>query len=280
MLQKSIYCMIISALAFTFLNVFVKLLERFDVAQIIFFRSSGSLVFTTSFLIRYNVSPIGNKRKLLLLRAVAGLLSMGLFFAALKQLQMGSAVSLRYIAPIFAMFFAMLFLKEKIKHIQWFFILIAFSGILLMKGFDDNLNTIGLLLILGSALFSGFVFIIIRKIGNHDHPVVVVHYFMLFAAIASGIFSVAFWKNPVGIEWCFLLCLGFFGYVGQLYMTKAFSSGQMNFVAPLKYLEVIFTMVVGLLWLDENYSIWSILGIFLVVLGLVLNTLFKKTESN
>ena len=121
MLQRSIYFMIISALAFTFLNVFVKQLSRFDIPQIIFFRSFGSLIFTTGFLLRNNISAIGNKRSLLLLRAVTGLLSMGLFFAALKQLQMGSAVSLRYTAPIFAMIFALLFLKEKIKKIQWIF---------------------------------------------------------------------------------------------------------------------------------------------------------------
>jgi drug/metabolite transporter (DMT)-like permease len=271
--------MIISALAFTFLNVFVKLLDGFGVSQIIFFRSCGSLIFTTGFLVRNKISPKGNKTKLLLLRALTGLLSMGLFFAALKELQMGAAVSLRYISPIFAMFFAVFFLKEKIKSIQWLFIIVAFSGVLLMKGFDDNLNSLGLLLILSSALFSGLVFIIIRKIGTDDHPVVIVHYFMLLAAIVSGILTIAYWKTPVGIDWIILLSLGFFGYIGQLFMTKAFRTGQMNFVAPLKYLEVIFTMILGLIWLDENYTLWSIVGIFLVLLGLTFNSVFKKTEK-
>jgi drug/metabolite transporter (DMT)-like permease len=276
MSQKSIIYMIISALAFTFLNVFVKLLDRFDVPQIIFFRSFGSLIFTSAFLIRQKISPLGNKKTLLVLRALAGLLSMGLFFAALKYLQMGSAVSLRYISPIFAMLFALIFLKEKVKRIQWVFILIAFSGVLLMKGFNDAMSTIGLLLILGSALLSGLVFILIRKIGDSDHPVVVVHYFMLISAIVSGIFSITYWKSPIGIEWLFLICLGLFGYLGQLYMTKAFQSGQMNLLAPLKYLEVLFTMALGLIWLNETYSLWSLIGILLVLLGLTLNTLTKK----
>lgn len=279
MYKNSIYYMLISTLAFTFLNVFVKLLDRFDVAQIIFFRSCGSLVFTTAFLYRYKISPLGNKRLLLFLRAVTGLLTLGLFFASLKHLQMGSAVALRYFAPVFAILFAMLFLKERIKPIQWLFILVAFAGVLLMKGFDESINSVGLILILGSALFSGLVFIIIRKIGTDDHPVVVVHYFMLFAGIVSGFFSLFYWKSPIGIEWLVLLSLGCFGYVGQLYMTKAFASGQLNFVAPLKYLEVVFTMLLGLMWLDEKYATWSLIGIFLVLLGLTLNTLFKKNQE-
>ncbi|RMA64827.1 EamA domain-containing membrane protein RarD [Ulvibacter antarcticus] len=269
--------MFISALAFTFLNVFVKQLEQFDVPQIIFFRSSGSLIFSLGFLLRYNISPLGNKKALLILRGLAGLISLGLFFAAIKELQLGSAVSLRYTSPIFAMLFALFFLKEKIQPLQWLFIGIAFFGVLLMKGFDNDLNSLGMLFILGSAIFSGLVFIIIRKIGDRDHPVVIVNYFMVIATIVSGIFTFSNWTTPKGTDWFFLLSLGLFGYVGQLFMTKAFQSEQTNFVAPLKYLEVIFTMSLGLIFLDEKYSMWSLAGIILVLTGLTLNTLFVKT---
>lgn len=271
--------MMISALAFTFLNVFVKHLESFNVAQIIFFRSVGSLLFTGWFLARHNIAPLGNKRTLLILRGVAGLLSMGLFFAAIKELQIGSAVSLRYTSPIFGMFFALLFLKEKIKPLQWGFIGIAFLGVLLMKGFDTEVNSLGMLYILGSAIFSGLVFILIRKIGSHDHPLVVVNYFMVISALASGLFTLLYWKTPEGTEWLFLLSLGLFGYVGQFFMTKAFQSAQTNFVAPLKYLEVIFTMVLGLIWFKEIYSTWALAGILLVIVGLSLNTFLKRKES-
>ena len=212
----------------------------------------------------------------MILRGLAGLISMGLFFAALKELPMGSAVSLRYIAPIFAMILAYLFLKEKIKPIQWLFISIAFCGVLIMKGFDNTMNTLGLLYVLGSAFFSGLVFILIRRIANQDHPVVIVNYFMVIATIVSGIFAINYWKTPVGIEWLFLISLGLFGYVGQLFMTKALQSAQTNLVAPLKYLEVIFTMLLGLITFDEKYSVWSLIGIFLILTGLALNTLLKR----
>lgn len=276
MLKKSLQYMILSAFAFTFLNVFVKHLGKFDVSQIIFFRSAGSLFFSIGFLIRHNISPLGNKKTLMILRGLAGLISMGLFFAALKELPMGSAVSLRYIAPIFAMILAYLFLKEKIKPIQWLFISIAFCGVLIMKGFDNTMNTLGLLYVLGSAFFSGLVFILIRRIANQDHPVVIVNYFMVIATIVSGIFAINYWKTPVGIEWLFLLSLGLFGYIGQLFMTKALQSAQTNLVAPLKYLEVIFTMLLGLITFNEKYSVWSLIGIFLILTGLALNTLLKR----
>ena len=268
--------MIVSALAFTFLNVFVKQLQQFEVFQIIFFRSAGSLIFSFGFLLRNKISFIGNKNGLLVLRGVTGLLSMGLFFAAIKELQLGSAVSLRYTAPIFAMIFAFLFLKEKIRPIQWLYITIAFTGVLIMKGFDDNLNSLGMLYIIGSAIFSGFVFVIIRKIGDNDHPVVVVNYFMVISTVICGLLSINHWAAPIGIDWLYLLSLGVFGYVGQLFMTKALQRAQTNLVAPLKYLEVVSTMIIGLILFEEKYTFLSVVGISLVLLGLILNTGMKR----
>lgn len=270
--------MIISAIAFAFLNAVVKYLGDFNAYQIVFFRSIGTLVFTIPFLLKHKISIYGNKKTLLILRGIVGVISMTLFFISLKYLPMGSAVSLRYISPIFAAVFALFILKEKIKHIQWLFFLIAFCGVLVLKGFDTQIGTTGLLLALASAFFSGLVFITIRKIGTDDHPVVVVNYFMVIALLVGGILCIPYWKTPIAWEWALLLSLGIFGYVGQLYMTKALQLAETNKAAPLKYIEVIFTMLIGLSWFHESYTLWSLLGIVLIVIGLTLNTYTKTAK--
>ena len=268
--------MIISALAFTLLNVFVKSLNTFSVYQIVFFRSIGSLFFTIPYLLKNKISFLGNKRGLLILRSIFGLISMTLFFLSLKYIAMGTAVSIRYIAPIFAAFFALIFLKEKVKPIQWLFFGVAFLGVLVIKGFNSELQFEGLIFAFVSAIFAGLVYITIRKIGNDDHPVVVVNYFMIISAVIGGLLAIHGWINPVGKEWLVLMSLGVFGYFAQLYMTKALQVGETNQVAPLKYLEVIFTIILGLVWFKEVYTIWSLVGILLIVIGLTLNVVAKK----
>ncbi|GAA4808577.1 hypothetical protein GCM10023330_14110 [Litoribaculum gwangyangense] len=183
-------------------------------------------------------------------------------------------------APIFAAIFAIFFLKEKIKIWQWLFFFIAFTGVIIIKGFDTEVNSYGLLLVFISAIFSGLVYILINKIGKGDHPVVVVNYFMVIATIVGGLLSINNWVNPVGKEWFMLFGLGVFGYYGQVYMTKAFQVASTNQVAPLKYLEVIFTVLLGVFIFAEIYTVWSLLGIALIIAGLVLNVLYKaKLES-
>ena len=244
--------------------------------QIVFFRSVGSLFFTIPFLLKNKISFIGNKQKLLVFRALAGLTSMILFFKSMTLVSVGTAVSLRYVAPMFAAVFALIWLKEKIKPIQWLFLAVAFLGILTLKGFNTQVNSLGLIFALSSAAFTGIVFILLRKIGEADHPVVVVNYFMIIATFVAGILVIPYWKTPIGIEWLLLLSLGVFGYYGQLYMTKAFQITETNTIAPLKYLEVIFTLLIGIVWFQENYTIWSLLGITLIITGLTLNVFAKK----
>ncbi|WP_346226706.1 hypothetical protein [Lacinutrix venerupis] len=75
----------------------------------VFFRSLGSLFFTIPFLLKNKISLKGNKKTLLVARSVFGLISMTLFFLSLKYIAMGAAVSLRYIAPVFAAFLLYIF---------------------------------------------------------------------------------------------------------------------------------------------------------------------------
>lgn len=271
--------MLISTLAFACMNVSVKYLVHVNAFQIVFFRSITTLVLTMGFLLRHKIPVLGNKRKLLVFRGVAGVASMTLFFMSLKYMPVATAVSLRYLAPILTAVFAVLFLKEKIKPLQWVFISMAFSGVLILKGFDTQVSTIGLILVLCAAVFSALVYVTINKIGKSDHPIVIVNYFMFIATVVGGVLSIFNWKTPVGIEWVLLGGLGLFGLVGQYFMTKAFQSAATSQVAPLKYIEVLFTLLLGTFWLPETYSFWTFLGIGLIISGLILNVVYKERHK-
>ncbi|MFT6931005.1 MAG: drug/metabolite transporter (DMT)-like permease [Sediminicola sp.] len=274
-LGRAIFYMLLSTLGFTFMNVFVKYLVHFNAYELVFFRSLGSLFFTMGFLLQQGIPMLGNQKKLLVLRGLAGVTSMTLFFMSLKYLPVGTSVSIRYIAPIFAALFAVLLLKERIKAWQWVFFLMSFLGVIVLKGFDGQVSFVGLSLAMGAAIASGLVFILINKIGQGDHPVVVVNYFMFIATLVGGVLAIPYWVTPRGLEWLLLLSLGVFGFFGQLYMTKAFQGAKTNLVAPFKYMEVLFTGAIGFFWFNEVYGMWSLLGILLIVGGLVLNVWYK-----
>jgi drug/metabolite transporter (DMT)-like permease len=272
--------MLISTFAFACMNSMVKYLADVSTYQIVFFRSIGSLFFTFGFLLRNKIPIIGKNNTLLISRAIVGSTSMLLFFMSVKYLSIGTAVSLRYVAPIFAAIFAVFLLKEKIKPLQWIFFLISLFGVFVLKGFDNQLNTVGLILVMLASVLSGLVYVIISKIGKSEHPIVIVNYFMVFATILGGVLSINNWVTPKGYEWSFLMSLGVFGYLGQVYMTKAFQSASTNIVAPIKYFEVIYTATIGVFLFGEIYTFYSFLGISLIIGGLILNIWYKSKTIN
>ena len=87
-----------------------------------------------------------------------------------------------------------------------------------------------------------------------------------------------YWEQPTLVEWILFISTGVFGYFGQLYMTKAFQMDSVSRIAPIKYMEVIFTVIIGAILFNEIYTIWSLLGIGMIVLGLILNLVFKNSS--
>ena len=271
--------MLISALAFTLMNVTAKKMADYNAFQMVFFRALWTLVFTLTYLLRNKVTIWGTHKKLLFIRSFVGLTSMTLFFTSLHYLPVGTAVTLRYLSPIFAAIFSIFLLKEKIIPIRWVFFIIAFSGVVILRYADLEMNLIGLGIILASAVFSGFVYISISKIGTKEHPYTIVNHFMMITAMVGGLAALFNWKTPESEDYLPLLSMGVYGFFGQLYMTKALQIASVNKVAPIKYMEVVFTLLVGVSFFGEAYSVWSLLGIALIIIGLMLNLLYKKSNK-
>ena len=277
--NKAIIYMIFSAIAFALMGSVVKYLSTFNVYQVVFFRSVGTLLFTIPLVLKQKVPFFGNNKKWLIIRGITGVISLTCFFQSLNYLSIGTAVSLRYTAPIFAAIFALFFLKEKIKPIQWLLFFIAFLGVLIIKGFGTEVEFLGLFFVILSAIFLGIIFVVIRKIGNTEHPLVIINYFMLMAFTFGGLMSIKYWEQPTLIEWVLFISTGVFGYFGQLYMTKAFQLAETNLVAPIKYLEVIITIIVGTFWFGDIYNGWTLLGILLILSGLIYNIYIKRKTT-
>ncbi len=241
---KAIRYMIFSMMAFAAMNFVVKYLEFYSAWQIAFFRAGGTLFITVPIILRKRISIWGNERKLLISRAIVGTSSLLLYFLAIKMMPLGTCVTFRYMSPIFAALFALWILREKILPLQWIFFFTSMAGVALIKGFDPSLSILGMTFAIISGALSGLVVVIIRKIGDRDDPVVIVNYFMMICTIVGLLGSFNSWIQPAGIDWIMLGLLGFLGFLGQYFMTIAAQMETTDVVAPMKYIEIPFTIFI------------------------------------
>lgn len=268
--------MLVSTAGYSLMNAMVKELSHLPVFEVVFFRSFITVFLCVSILKMQKVPLIGNNQKLLIISALGGVGSMLLFFYTVQNIPFGSAVVLKYLSPIFAAIMAVFFLKEQVRPIQWGFFFISFVGLILMKGFDLRIDNFNLLLGLAGALVTGMTWIVIKKISTSEHPLTVVNYMMVCGTIVAGIYCLFNWQTPSNSDLLLLSIAGVAGFIGQWFITKAFQIELASNVAPLKYMEIFFALIVGWIWFGETYSLLSFVGIGLILTGMLLNVFFAR----
>lgn len=277
--NTGIILMLLATISFTIMQTLVKHLAPMHTYQITFFRSIITSACCFMYLAYYRLSVIGNNQKILIVRAFLGVISMTCFFFTLQWMPFGASVSLKYLSPVFAAIVAYLFLKEKIKPLQWGFLAMALAGVFLLKGFDSRISFWGLVIGLIGAIAGGLIYPLIRHIGKSEHPIIIINYFMFIASIIIGLLMIPYWESPSDQQWVQLLLMGLAGFFAQFFMTKAFQLAEVNLIAPLKYAEVIYALLIGWIWYGELYTVWSLLGIIMIIFAMLLNLKFKQKSN-
>lgn len=274
-IPKGILYMLLATLAFAIMNVMAKELSHLHPMQVVFFRALGTTVFVLPFMLYHKVPVVGGHVKILFLRAVLGVISLSCFFAVVQRIPLGSAISLRYLGPIFGAILAFYFLKEKIVLKQWLSFTIAFLGVIIMKGFDLRIDILSFILVMVSAVTVRGVFVSLRFLGNKEHHLTIINYFMGLCILFS-LFFIGQWTMPVGNTWILVSLIGIFGMIGQVYMTMAFREEEANVLAPFKYMELVYGVVAGYFIYNETYGLLPFLGIALIIVGMIMNVQAKK----
>lgn len=274
--------MIISTACFTMMQGLIKYLpqNRIPTVEQMFFRSIIPAACCAVFMIHNQISFKIKNVKMIWIRSLVGTLSMFAFFYVLPRMPLGTSVTIKYLSPVFTALFAGAMLNEIIKPRQWVYIVMAFVGVLLLKGFDSRVATVDLFIALISAVTGGLLYIILRQIGDDDHPFTVVFYFMLIASGLSAVAMLPYWVTPNFEDSVVFLGIGLFGFVAQIYMTKAFQQkDDANFLAQFKYLEAAYAIVIGYFVFGETYNLLSFVGIVLIFTSLILTIRLKTKEK-
>ena len=261
---------IISSFFFALMNIGVKYLHNIPAYEIVFFRGLVTLIVGYFLIVRKNLNPWGNNKRLLLFRGISGTIALLLYFYTLQRMPLASAVTIQYLSPIFTIIIASWMLKEHARPIQWLFFLVSFAGVIMIKGFDARITTIELLIGVISAVFSGLAYNFIRKLKDYDHPLVVVFYFPLVTVPVVGIYTIFNWVTPEAWDWVIIAMVGLATTIAQIYMTKAYQVEKAANISNFNYLGSIYALAFGYFLFGELINIYGLLGIALIIFGVVM----------
>lgn len=267
--------MLTATAGFAVVNFLVKFLEHIPTSETVFFRSVITLALTATMVIRKGLPFFGNNHFWLLVRGVFGASALILFFYTLKELPMATATTVQYLSPVFTVVIAIFLIGEKVRPVRWIFFAIAFAGLLLMEGFQEKPNWTFLWIGVISAFLSAVAYNAIIKCKDTDHPFTIVMAFPLVATPVTGIWAMYEWVTPQGIDWLYLILIGIFTQIAQVFMTMALHAEKASVITPFKYLGTVYALVLGYLFFDESFTLMSLFGMLLVIASVISNALIK-----
>jgi len=278
-LTKGVRAMFLSTLAFFLANVFVKQVAHIPAMETVFFRCLIASALCFYGLRGEKGAIVGQNHAVLLLRGIFGTTALYCFFLTLQQMPLASAQTIQYLSPIFTATIAIFVLKESVKLPQWFFYAIAFSGVLLIERFDERISPFYLAVGILSAFCSGVAYNLVRSLRGKEHPLTVVLHFQLVGLVV-GFFSLFFqWETPQGWDWFYLLLVGVFSQLGQIFLTRALQSERVAGVAIINYTGLVYALTFGWFIFGEPQTVISLAGMMLVVLGVLMSLFYGRKRQ-
>lgn len=83
--------------------------------EVVFVRCFVSMLLCFTIVFRDKLDWKGSNRKLLLARGMFGTTALYTFFITLREMPLGTAVTIQYLSPVFTTIIAIFLLKEKVK---------------------------------------------------------------------------------------------------------------------------------------------------------------------
>jgi drug/metabolite transporter (DMT)-like permease len=278
-LSEGISQMFLSTLAFALANVFVKQVSHIPVMEVVFFRCAIAAVFCLAGLQRAGASFIGANHTYLFLRGFFGTVALALFFLTVQNIPLATAMTFQYLSPIFTAIIAIFFLKESVKAVQWICYALAFSGVLFIGQIDNRVSYFYVMLGIISAFGSGAAYNLVRKLKDDEHPLTIILHFQLVGVVAGFISLFFIWETPAGWDWFYLLLIGVFSQLGQIFLTNALTREKAASVAIIVYSGLIYGITIGWIFYGESQTVWTLFGMLLVVVGVIASIFYSKRQK-
>lgn len=261
--------MLVAAFFFAIMGALVKIAShKYSSAELVFYRSLVGLVFISIYVQSRQLSLKTEHLSKHLSRSVIGFISMVMFFYAISELPLATAVTLNYTSPLAMAAILTIVLGEKPKKILITAIVTGFIGVVfLLKPSIHHgeffAGGLGLL----SGLMAGWVYVYVTQLGRAGEPDWrTVFYFSLVCTLGGGAWMLIHQFHAVELKDIPLLAgLGIAATIAQLAMTRAYRTGNPLVVGSLAYSTVVLASLFGILLWREMLSLDSCLAILVII---------------
>jgi len=219
-------------------------------------------------------------------RSLTGVIAMFLWFYALGNLPLATAMTLNYMSSVWMALFllggAAMLGAARVDGRLIGTVLLGFAGValILRPTIEQDQLWHGLMGLL-SGMISATAYLQVTALARAGEPEMrIVFYFSLGGAIfglLTTLFTGMHAHTPKGAA--LLVAVGLLATVAQLLMTRAYSTGRTLVIASLQYLGIAFSFGYGVLLFADHVT-WMALGGMILIVGAGLAATLLRARSS
>ena len=238
-------------------------------AQSAFLRYVTGLVFVIPLIRLIKKANLSrNELTLFAWRGLAHSIGVILWFYAMAILPMAEVTAMGYLSPIYVTIGAALFLGERIAALRILAIFAAILGVLIIlrPGFREiSFGHISMLL---NGILFALSYLIAKVMADKVEPLVVVGMLSIFVTIGLAPWAFWVWVTPTlsQLGWTFLLAI--FATAGHYTMTLALRAAPISVTQPITFLQLVWSVLMGVLVFNEGFDKWVIIGALIIVFSI------------
>lgn len=292
--KQAIIAMLIAALLFTFMGMFVKILTpNLPAIEVAFARNFFGLIWILiALLIKPPKTPQGGRPFILLFRGFAGGSAMMAYFYNMSVMPLGIAFAFSYTSPIFLALFSVFFIRQKVSFKVWIAIFLGFSGILLISNPQNlHLSLWGLTIGIYSGIGAALAYLSVAELAKNYDLRIIIGSLMFFGSILPLFTQLVPYENypislfmpfvmPTSKEWILILGLGVVSTYAQIYLTKAYGLGNPPLIGAISYVTIFMATLAGIILGDQIPHGFIIVGMVFIACGGILAALSSKRKKS
>ena len=266
--------MVLASLLFATMGVCVKLASaHYATGEIVFYRGLTGMLMMAAFARWQGGSLRTAVPAMHFWRSLSGVTALCLWFYALGNLPLATAMTLNYMSSVWMALFllggAVMLGGARIDGRLIGAVLLGFAGVALILRptiEHDQLwhGLIGLL----SGMVSATAYLQVTALGRAGEPEYRIVFFFSSGGVVAGLLSTLFTgitphRTLAGAG--LLLAVGVLATVAQMLMTRAYSTGRTLVNASLQYLGIAFSFTYGVLLFDDRVTAMALGGMALIV---------------
>ena len=265
--------MVTASFLFATMGVCVKLASaQYAAGEIVFYRSiTGTALMLVH--ARWNgISLATTVPAMHFWRALSGVVALMLWFYAIGNLPLGTAMTLNYMSSVWMALFllggAALMGTGRIDGRLIATVLLGFCGVALILRptvEQDQLwhGLIGLM----SGMIAATAYLQVAALGRAGEPDTRIVFYFSMGGVLGGLLTML-WTGAHGHDLrgaALLLAIGVLATVAQFMMTRAYRTGRTLVNASLQYLGIAFSFAYGVMLFDDRVTWMALAGMLLVV---------------